>query len=201
MRKMKYLPLMLAFGALSSMASAQFYTSQANFLANVAPDYYMEQFNGFSFGNPLNGSQVTWNAPGANGFGWQASAPNGLWSNPGALSTNNANDPITITFTGRPVFAWGADIAGTDINGNPITSMVTFTTSTGATFSHTVSTFSFIGFVSSQQLTSVLIDTTQPGTNSWPAIDNAITAVPEPGTMIALGLGAAALLRRRRNRK
>src|SRR6267378_2880106 len=84
----------------SSLAAGTFYTSEASFTLALNPTFYLEDFSSFTFGSPLNGSQTTYNAPGGNGYGWTAAAALGLYSNVSALSTNNANDPITITFSG-----------------------------------------------------------------------------------------------------
>ena len=202
MTKLAFGTAVAALGLAATAASAQtFYTDRPTFLADVAAGFYEEQFNNFTgFGVPLDGSQTTYDAPGANGFDWTASAAQGLWSNIGALSTNVALDPITITFTGSPVTAVGGDFANTDISGNVIGGTVTILTSTGDTF--TQPSDSFIGFTSPVPIVSVTLSAEDGGNNSWIQIDNFVTGsfnVPEPTSGLAL-LGAAGglLLRRRK---
>jgi hypothetical protein len=198
----KYLAI-AAFVAMTPTAFAQFFTNEAAFVAALNGPFYLEEFAGWTFGNPLNGSQTTWSAPGGNGYGWDASAVGGLWSNVDALSTNSAEQPITFTFTGLPVTAFGGILANTDINGNTIPGDVTLALSNGAT--QTVSLpnggSTFLGYISGVTLTSATISSVS-GASDWIQGDHIYTgsAVPEPGTMIALGLGAAALAARRRRK-
>ena len=65
-------------------------TSPVAFLAQTAPGYYLEQFNGFTYGNPLAGT-ASYPSPVVNGYSWTATAPSGgLFSLAGALSTNRS---------------------------------------------------------------------------------------------------------------
>lgn len=188
--------------AASAHANAAWYTSEADFLSAINPDFYLEDFNGWVYGSPLNGSQTTWNAPGANGYGWTASASLGLWSNDGSLSTNNAGDPITITFTGAPVTAFGGIFTGTDINGNVIPATVVITLSNGEQqqlINPTSSTF--LGWTGNVAITSITIDAPGVGVNDWPAVDHfyvGSAAIPAPGALAALALGLVGCGRRRR---
>ena len=187
----------IGMAAIATTASAQtFHLDLAAFQAELVGDSYTEAFDGWGFGNPLGGDE-SWDAPGAHGFGWTASSPGGLYSVPGALSTNVSGDPLVFTFTGNAVTAFGGDFAGTDIDGNPIPAVVSFETNDGNTYSDTFTTFSFIGFTSSTPIVSVTIDV---GTiEEWAAADNVITGViPEPTAALGLVSGGLLLLRRRR---
>lgn len=200
-KKMKFLAAGVAFMAVSASANATWYTSEAAFLAAIDGTFYLEDFSSWTFGTPLNGSQTTWSAPGANGYGWDAGAAQGLWSNLSSLSTNIANDPITITFTGAPVTAFGMNIGNTDINGNFIAGTSTITLSNSETQNLVQgATQGFLGWVGNTAITGATLTTTSGVTNNWVQADHIYTgaaAVPEPATMAVLGLGAVALLRRR----
>lgn len=199
----KYLAI-AAFVAITPSAFAQFFTNEAAFTAALNGPFYLEEFSGWTFGNPLNGTQTTWSAPGGNGYGWDAAAVGGLWSNIDALSTSLGDDPINFTFTGAPVTAFGLILANTDISGNIIPGDVTLSLSNGAT--QTVSLpnggTTFLGYISGTNLTGASIVAANPAAFDWVQGDHIYTgsAVPEPGTMIALGLGAAALAARRRRK-
>lgn len=194
---------MVALGIVAvSSANAVFYTTEASFLAATSGPNYIEDYSNFTFGSPLNGSQTTWVAPGANGFGFTASATGGLYSNVSAMSTNNANDPLIYTFTGNAVTAFGTRLANTDISGNIIPGTVTLLLSNNQTQSVTLTGGeAFIGWVDSVAITSATMSAT--GTqNNWIQADHTIlgTAVPEPASMTALAIGALALLRRKRSK-
>jgi hypothetical protein len=185
-------------GALACFGAAQavWTTSEATFTSNLLGAFYLEDFNNFTYGSPLNG-QATWAAPGANGYGWTAGgAPGGLWSNAGALSTNTASDPIVITMTGAPVTAFGGIFANTDINGNTIAGTLTISFNGGAQTQVAAGSNGFLGWYGTTPIASVTIQVDDaPG-----QVDHFYvgSAVPEPATMAALGLGAIALIRRRR---
>lgn len=163
--------VLLGFGA-SAARAQQFYTDETAFVAALAPAFYLEDFATL----PGGSIGTTWDAPGANGFGWTASAPLGLWGVAGQfIGATNTHDLLTFTFTGNPVTAFGGDFWGTNFADDPITAEVTFTTNTSETFSHTVSVPTFLGFVSPVPLASVTIDATQIGVNAWPTADNVYT--------------------------
>jgi hypothetical protein len=195
----------LALAASSAMAT--FYSSEASFVAAIQPVRYVEDFSNFTFGSPLDGTQLTWPAPGANGFGWTASAAQGLYSNNSALSTNVAFDPLTLTFTGNPVTAVGGNITNTDITGAIIPGTILITLSDGTSTSVTNGTAgSFWGYTSDTNvpIASISFVTQNNGTNGWPQVDHFYSAqvaggVPEPATLglAAMSLGALAIRRRR----
>jgi hypothetical protein len=139
-----------------------FYTSEAAFLAAINPTFYVEDFGGFGYGTPLNGSQTTYNSPGANGYTWTASCATGLFSSPSALSTNNSNQPISISFTGATVTALGGVFSNVDFNANAVPGTVTVTTSDGGSHSITLATptSGFLGYASSVPITSMTMSVT-----------------------------------------
>ena len=185
-------------------ANATWFTSEAAFLAATDGVNYTEDFSDFVYGVQLSGDP-SWNAPGANGYGWTASATDGLWSNDSALSTNVANQALLLTFTGNPVTAFGGFIGNGDISGLFISGSVSITLSNGESQSINVgSDDAFLGWVGdpSSPITTASILSTSGVVNNWASLDHAITGaaapVPEPATLAALGIGAAALLRRRK---
>jgi hypothetical protein len=139
-----------------------FYTSEAAFLAAINPTFYVEDFGGFGYGTPLNGSQTTYNSPGANGYTWTASCSTGLFSSPSALSTNFPNVAISINFTGATVTALGGLFSNVDFNANAVPGTVTVTTSDGGSHSITLATptSGFLGYRSSVPITSVTMSVT-----------------------------------------
>lgn len=188
---------------LSVASHATFYTSEASFLAAIASPFYLEDFSNFTFGSPLDGSQLSWAAPGGNGYGWTASTPLGLYSNTSALSTNTSDETLTLTFTGSPVTAFGGLVNNTDVDGNAQGGTVTIAMSNGDSL--VVNDGTFVGWVGNSAVTSVALSAGNHNL-SWIQLDHTYTGansalVPEPASMAALGLGVAALIRRRRSKK
>ncbi|HVT12924.1 MAG TPA: PEP-CTERM sorting domain-containing protein [Fimbriimonadaceae bacterium] len=185
----------------SVAAHATWYTSEASFLAAIDPTYYLEDFSGFTVGNPLNGLQSSWDAPGGNGYDWTASAVGGLYSNTHAISTNGSRQPLTITFTGAPVTAFGGFIGGTDFNSNLVADTATMSLSNGDSQSidTTAGSDGFLGWVGDTAISSLSMNVSQ--SNTFIQLRHAYTGsapVPEPASLAVLGLGAIALIRRKK---
>jgi len=174
------------------------YFDEASFLANLASPYYLEDFPGWTYGNPLNGTQLTWDAPGNAGYGWRAYAAQGLWSNVSALSVNVAYDPLVITMTGNPVNMVGGIFTATDINGNWIPGDVTIRLASGATWTLTQpGPTTFFGFYCSDPIVSVTFNCVSGGgVNRWIQLDHFYVGIPEPASLLLLSL-AGLMLRRR----
>ncbi|MBX3119297.1 MAG: PEP-CTERM sorting domain-containing protein [Fimbriimonadaceae bacterium] len=182
--------------ALSMSAHATWYTNEADFLAAVGPNLYLEDFNGWTNASPLNGAP-SWASPGANGFGWTASADQGLYSLPGAISTSSPFKIINFNFTGLPVTAFGLVLGNSDQNGNDFAGDSTLRLSNGESKALTQgATRSFVGWVGASSFASAEIFSSH-----WVVGDHIYTSgpVPEPATLAVLTIGAIAL--RRRNTK
>jgi len=198
---LKNVALSITILALASTAfAATQYDDEPSFLANLASPYYLEDFVGWTYGDPLDGSQTDYDFGPVEGYSWHAYAAEGLWSTLSALSTNSPEDPLIITFTGLPVTALGANFTATDFDGNIIPGRVTIDLSDGThteLINPTASTFT--GYTSDVPITSVTIDSPNDGDIlRWPQLDHFYVGsmIPEPASLVLLGLGTL-LLRRR----
>jgi hypothetical protein len=200
-----------------SQAAITVFTSQAAFLAaTTAPG--VDTYTGFSITGstasplpPRSAGPYTYTAT---SFDFTANAPSsffgaGSTANPW-LSTNSATDSITFnTFVGG-VQAIGGNFFGSDISGLFSAGDVTLvaTDSLGATSTQTIvgaTTSSFLGFVSTGSISSLVLSAVQPAaTFLWPTADNLtlarVSAVPEVQTyaMMLAGLGLMGFMARRR---
>lgn len=206
--------VLIALLALSCSAYATtIYTSEAAFLAAVAPGYYLESFSTFSDGDPLGGdpSPTDYHSPTVNGFSWNTYAVDGLWSLQNGVSAAYPFEPLVITFTGGPVTAVGGIFAATDYAGDPIpAASVLLALSDGTTKS--VDGTGFVGFTSTAPISSISITPVQyEAEASWAAFSHFYTgsttggaAVPEPSSILSMltGLigGGSIVLRRRRSK-
>ena len=189
----------------SSALAATVYNNQADFLANVAAGYYLEDF-----GTPATSYVVT--APFTNGtYTWSVSAGDDIyvWGEDyasgtpcvGSLGTNGPGYAMTFTFSGAPVTAFGGNLYLTDQYFGAVsgTAVVSLNDGTQVTLTNPYST-TFTGFTSTTPITSVTL-TPDPGStvNLYGTVDNIICGayIPEPSALVLLGLGAMALIRRR----
>lgn len=196
MRKTALTVLLATF---SSGAFADWYTDENTFLFNVGANFYLEDFDAFQYGVQLNGSQTTWSAPGANGYGWDAGAGQGLWSLDGAISTSESEDEIVIDFTGVPVTAFGGVFFATDDAGFIVTDTdITVALSNGTSQTITSDGLEFLGWTGETAIQDATLSVAQ-GSLTWIAADHVYTGtmIPEPLPLLVLGLGLVALAKRR----
>jgi len=203
--------LLLALGT-ASQAAITVYTSQAAFTAaTTAPG--VDGFNGLSITTSTPSPLIR--SAGAYGYTAAVSTTSffgaGTTANPW-LSTNTATDSITFgSFTGSPA-AIGGNFFGSDISGLFAAGDITLTaTDASGSVTQTIigaTTSSFLGFVSTGTITSLVVLSVQPASGFlWPTVDNltlaraAVAVVPEAQTyaMMLAGLGLmGAVVRRRR---
>lgn len=144
------------------------YTTLAEFLGVLEPGYYFNDFASLDWGT-INEPSYPFGP--VNGYGYTVAAASGVFSIPGAVSTNSAYDSLTITFSGLPVFAVGGDFFGTDFDGVAIPSTVTVTLADGTTVDITYPA-RFIGFSSQAAIASLTVSTANTGVSTWVTVDN-----------------------------
>jgi hypothetical protein len=145
---------------------ATIYYNLADFLSVIQGDYYFDDFSWLGWGTI--GGDLTYQFGPVNGYSYTASAANGLYSIPGAMSTNSAEDPLTLTFDGLPVTAVAGDFYGTDFDGNPMPTVVTVALDDGTTVELSYPTI-FVGFTTAVPMVSLTISC---GDGLWPTYDN-----------------------------
>jgi hypothetical protein len=176
-------------------------TDEADFLAQVLPNYYLEDFNGYSYGSYTD---PTLPLGPVNGFGYTISAvgtgSNNLYSGDGNMSTDSALDSLRIDFTGDPVTAIGGWFYAGDINGNYIVNDVIIALSDGTTTTLSpTGADDFAYFLSpGNPILWMQIDAPITAANAWPTVDHFYVGqvIPEPASLILLALAGLALRRR-----
>jgi hypothetical protein len=145
----------------------------------------------------------------AGAYDYQAYSTGAIWgAGTGTdhwLSNNTRYTPIVFSgFTGG-VSAFGGNFFGSDVFGDYVAdATVLLTAVDGSVLTYTLAgatSDSFLGFVSTTPLTSVILGT--DGGAYWPTANNVVLAVPEPATygMLLAGVGLlGAAARRRRTR-
>lgn len=204
--------LFLAGGANAALTT---YTDRTTFLAALQAGYFEDTFAGVGFGGIQGASSVR----SGSGYSVTYSASSGtLFSAVGAMGPNTATASLIATVSGSPtsVYAFGADFFFTDFSGNfnsfssfnpvPVGTAVNGVDPSSVLSSGSNTVSNFYGWISTTPLTSVTMSagSLSPITH-WAAMDNVIvgqaatvSAAPEPTTLALLGIGALALVRRRR---
>jgi PEP-CTERM motif len=192
----------------ASHAAITVYTSQVDFLAATLAAG-VDTFAGLSIvgstPSPLTRSAgpYTYTAAASTSTFFGAGTTANPW-----LSTNRADDSVTFSgFVGN-VQAIGGNFFGSSIAGlfSPGDVTLVATDSLGATTTQTIvgaTTTSFLGFVSTGSMSSLVVSAVQPTPDLlWPTIDNLTlaAAVPEVETyaMMLAGLGMLGFVARRR---
>lgn len=192
----------LSVCALGASAMADVYSDSASFMANVS-NAYVNGFDDVVFG-PVDSLSYS-----GNGYSYTITAAGGdeegLYNEPGLVSTNLGIDGILITFTGADVTAVGGNFWATDISVLPTGTDIVFSLSDGTTESFTSTGPSdFRGFTSDVAIESIFIDAPDDdpdfGPYYWSTMDNLVVGnnVPTPGALALLGMGGLAAARRRR---
>lgn len=204
--------LSLALASLASEVSAVVitFTDRTAFLNALVPGYFEDTFsdvtNGGIFGNVSVRS--------GNGFAVSYSAPSyGLYSVTGGMSTNVSTNDLIARFTGDLVYAAGGYFYLSDINGDyqsfPGNGVSAFADNGIDPVSMLVasenSPTNFFGWVSSEPLLSITMNSGGTSPDRWNTLDDFIVgaAVPEigpagMGSVLALVTGVLGLLERRR---
>jgi hypothetical protein len=153
---------------ITEQRAADVYYSLGDFMAVIEGDYYFDDFSWLSWGTI--GGELTYQFGPVNGYSYTASAGNGLYSIPGAVSTNSAEDPLTLMFDGLPVTAVAGDFFATDFDGIPMPTTVTVALDDGTIVMLTFPTV-FVGFTTVEPIVWMTLTTTA-GDGLWPTYDN-----------------------------
>ena len=192
-----------AFG-LAAVASgaAVTYTNEADFLNQLAPGYYLENFDAFTFGSYTDATLDLAQGPWAYTIGAAGDGTNTLYSGDSNMSTNSAGDALTVNFTGQDVYAVGGFFFPGDIGGFFLAGPMEITLSDGTFYTFdAVSDTDFVGFISDTPILSMTIEA--PDVNdifAWPTMDHFYVGeqIPAPGVLALLGVAGLVGGRRRR---
>lgn len=191
----------LAVVSASTFAAPTIYTSSAAFLAQVAPTAYTETFTAVADDNT---NVQTFTGNGMYGFTATLDAGQQFYFGTDALSTNLPNEQVTLTFTGGPVTAFGANFYAIDIGDQFMSSPLTILLADGSSSTLTFTpgdASAYRGFTSQVAITSITFSASAQG--AYATLDNltigGTRTLPEPSSMALIGLafaGAAAARRR-----
>ncbi|MCK4871707.1 MAG: hypothetical protein KAS72_03175 [Phycisphaerales bacterium] len=191
----------LILGAASAATGAIVYDNEADFLAMIQSGYYLEDFDGYTYGS-FQGETLDLEA---NGYAYTLSAYGagsaGLWSGDGNMSTNSALNPITVDFTGLDVTAIGGFFFASEINGfyMPGSMVLVLSDGTQITYDPPNDT-TFRGFTSDVPIVQMTIDAVDTDVYKWATMDHFYVGamIPAPSGLAMLGAVGLLGLRRRR---
>lgn len=186
----------------ASDAAIQVYLTRAAFLSAVSSPG-VDSFSDLTAGDELSTSLYR----NAGTYSYVATSTSNFFSVGTAgeilLSTNDAIASMVFSDFGGGATAIGGNFFGSDINGGFSAGNVTLTALTASesvewTIVDAVAS-SFVGFVSTESIFSLVLRAEQPPTLLWPTVDNLtlagteVSAVPEPGRFGLLVAGLAVL--------
>lgn len=189
--------LALSASIAPAFAATTTYTTQASFLANVAPGSYTNSFTGAVAAGPsfsYSGS----------GFGYTLTAGVGdVYLSGSIAGTNSPDETLTVTFTTGNVTAVGGNFFATNISDVFQAQPLKLTLSDGTTTTYTPATLgaSYRGFVSTLPITSLVMGL--PAVGFYNTMDNltvGVGVVPETSTWVLMALGMVGLAFARRQR-
>jgi hypothetical protein len=188
--------------SLFAPSPAAWYTNETDFL-NAVGARYIETLDMHTPGNPLKGD-VSWDAPGANGFGWTLYQE--LTSMEGAIRQDVANDELAVFMTGQPTYAFGGYFYAVDGSGEVLPlNHINFIGGPGGMYNyhyHNGNPNMFVGWVGDEVLDRFAVHIIS-GDPSNPEAFASVTGiivgapVPEPSTLAALVLVLGFAWRRR----
>lgn len=191
-----------AFGVASAANGAVAYTNEADFVNQLQPGYYLEEFDGYTYGSYVDLTLDLAQGPWSYTLGAAGGGSNQLFSGDGNMSTDSALDALTVTFTGADVYAVGGFFFAGDFSGFYQVGPIELSLSDGTFYSFDPASDSeFVGFVSNVPITSMSIEAPDVTGNAWPTIDHfyvGTTVIPGPGALALLGVAGLAGSRRRR---
>src|ERR1051325_1781773 len=140
-----------------------FFTDSSKVLSELESRYYLETFDGWTEGDPLDGHQAEWESPATKDWSWVVSASgqgnHALYSLYHAVSTSSYQDTLTFQLTGGPTYVFAGEFWGTQYDGFPQPTELEIETDTGLLFNQAASGPTFIGIISNEPLSTVTIRT------------------------------------------